>query len=294
MYTYTHTHTRTHTHKHTHTHTHTRTHTLTVYTHVFIHKHKHKHPPPHTPTLTHQHTHTGALFGVTCYGCARANGSRQNFAAASDWHRWLHFWGNASNLVLYYGLSRAEPGHKDLCQTHKDMCETHRDIHVWDMLPIADRVALNFEIIFKTFSDKFSLESQYILNTLSWESPKFQTCFPVSKQSPRRSKDRSENPNILSLISSMSGWQWRRCSIHESRTYCYSCLHESRSTYESRTCHGSCLHEPRTKYEPRTSNMDDTQYTSHEPNFVRVCVSHELHLSYEPVTVLSEWVTNHI
>ena len=47
----------------------------------------------------------GTACGAACYLRARANGARQQYDVASDWHRWLHFWGNASNVVLYYGLS---------------------------------------------------------------------------------------------------------------------------------------------------------------------------------------------
>jgi len=60
-------------------------------------------------------------------------------------------------------------------------------------------------------SNKFSRESPYISNTFSRESPKFQTGFQVSKQSPYHALEypgkpgKSGNPNILSLISSVSG-----------------------------------------------------------------------------------------
>ena len=48
---------------------------------------------------------TGAACGVISYLQARTNGARKRYDRASDWHRWLHFWGNVSNVILYYGLS---------------------------------------------------------------------------------------------------------------------------------------------------------------------------------------------
>ena len=59
-------------------------------------------------------------------------------------------------------------------------------------------------------SNKFSRQSPYISNMFARESPNFQPGFHVSNQSPRHSKKGrkaavSGDPNILSLISSVSG-----------------------------------------------------------------------------------------
>mmetsp|Transcript_81015 Transcript_81015/g.229499 ORF Transcript_81015/g.229499 Transcript_81015/m.229499 type:complete len:168 (-) Transcript_81015:159-662(-) len=47
----------------------------------------------------------GLACGAASYLHARVNGARKRFGRASDSHRWLHFWGNASSVVLCYGLS---------------------------------------------------------------------------------------------------------------------------------------------------------------------------------------------
>jgi len=60
-------------------------------------------------------------------------------------------------------------------------------------------------------SNMFSRESPYISNTFSRESPKFQAGFQVCKRSPCHSKkcpgklDKSGHPNILRVVSPMSG-----------------------------------------------------------------------------------------
>jgi len=66
------------------------------------------------------------------------------------------------------------------------------------------------EMMTAKISSKFSQESPYISNTLSWESPIFQAGFDVNERSPHHSKEwtgkpfKSGDPNIPSLISSMS------------------------------------------------------------------------------------------
>ena len=61
-------------------------------------------------------------------------------------------------------------------------------------------------------SNMFSMESPYISNTIARESPKFQTGFHVSTLGPRHSKEspgklhKSGDPNILCIVSSVSGW----------------------------------------------------------------------------------------
>ena len=92
-------------------------------------------------------------------------------------------------------------------------------------------------------SNKFSQESQYISNTFTRESPRFQTGFHVSQRSPRHSNQlygkivKSRDPSIFSLISFVGGrmhtyWRYVRTSLrHESlRWYVYAnalcCIYE--------------------------------------------------------------------
>ena len=84
-------------------------------------------------------------------------------------------------------------------------------IHEGDATCIGPRT-LRLEI-FTTVksSDKFSQESPYISNMFSRESPKFQTNFHKETESPSpiisiRKTARSGDPNIVNLISSVSGY----------------------------------------------------------------------------------------
>jgi len=77
------------------------------------------------------------------------------------------------------------------------------------MLPQTEETWLKI-ITTSKISIQFSLQSPYISNTFSRESPNLQTNFHVSKRSPRHSKDRSGkliDLEIQSLISSVSGFR---------------------------------------------------------------------------------------
>ena len=74
-------------------------------------------------------------------------------------------------------------------------------------MPQTEEIRLKKKYAVK-ISNKFSRESPYISNTFSREPPNVHTSFLVCRLSPRHSKDqtvRSRDPNILRLISSVSG-----------------------------------------------------------------------------------------
>jgi len=152
-------------HTHTHTHTHARTHT-----HTNSHTHSHKYTLTHLYTNAHTHTHT-----------------HTHTHAHTRTH--THIWCGCITCLQ--------------SQSSKICLAYHQD-------PQTEKIGLKI-ITTAKFSNMFSRESPYISKTFSRESPKFQAAFYASKRSPRHSQecpgkqDKSGDPNILRLASSVSG-----------------------------------------------------------------------------------------
>ena len=82
-------------------------------------------------------------------------------------------------------------------------------------IPRTEEIGLKL-ITTAKISNKFSRESPWISNTFSRDLSEFQLGFHVSKRSPRHSKEwtgKPSNPDILSLISSVSGYVLHCCRV---------------------------------------------------------------------------------